>query len=326
MTEASEFADIILPDCANLEVVDSRSNFPFIFSHPAGMGDWCWPIRQPVLEPAGQSRMFMDVLIDLAERAGFLPDLHAGLNAFFELEPPYRLERDGRYDYTEICDRDLKDKFGAEKGLDWFKDEGVLRWPKKPEEVYWRHFEEVRIPIYWEWLPHIWEKTNEIAEPRGVPIAREFYDPLPSWLPCNSHECQADGFDFYAFYYRDIIHSNSFTMENAWLDEAARLDPFSYNVAINAEMGRAKGLASGDEVWIESEKGRRVKGRLRLTQAIHPEGLAIGACAGHWTDGMPMAKGKGVFFNQLLELELDNSSPINLNLDVCVKVKLSKVN
>ena len=69
-----------------------------------------------------------------------------------------------------------------------------------------------------------------------------------------------------------------------------------------------------------------MKGRLRLTQAIHPEGLAIGACAGHWTDGMPMAKGKGVFFNQLLELELDNSSPINLNLDVCVKVKLSKVN
>jgi anaerobic selenocysteine-containing dehydrogenase len=76
-------------------------------------------------------------------------------------------------------------------------------------------------------------------------------------------------------------------------------------------------------IWVENEKGRKVKGRVKLTQAIHPEGLGIAACAGHWSTGMPVAKGKGVFFNELLELDWDHVSPINLNLDLCVRVKVT---
>ena len=64
---------------------------------------------------------------------------------------------------------------------------------------------------------------------------------------------------------------------------------------------------------------------MHLTQAIHPEGLGVAACAGHWGDGMPIAKGKGVFFNDLLELDWEHSSPINLNLDLCARVKVSVV-
>jgi molybdopterin-containing oxidoreductase family molybdopterin binding subunit len=325
LTETSQFADIVLPDCGYLETHDSRSNFPFIFSHPAGQGTWSWPIRQPTIEPAGERRELSEVLIELADRTGFLPDLNAAFNAMLDLQPPYRLAPDKRYSYTEVCDHDLKDKFGPDKGLDWFKENGVLNWPKKPEEVYWRHFEDVRVPIYWEWMPAIWEKMTAITEPRGIHIDKDFYSPLPDWLPCNSHECKKDGFDFYGFYYRDIVHTNSLTMENAWLDEAARLDPFSYNIAINEDVGKKKGLETGDTVWVENEGGRRVKGRVRLTQAIHPEGLGIGALAGHWADTLPMAKGKGVFFNDLLEVDFNHASPANLSLDVCVKVKVSKV-
>ena len=39
---------------------------------------------------------------------------------------------------------------------------------------------------------------------------------------------------------------------------------------------------------------------------------------------MPKAKGKGVFFNDLLELTWDRTSPVNFNLDLCVKVKVTK--
>jgi molybdopterin-containing oxidoreductase family molybdopterin binding subunit len=324
LTETSDFVDIVLPDCGYLETADSRSNFPFIFSLPAGMGDWCWPVRQQVLEPEGERRMFSDVLIELADRLDILPDMHVAMNAQLELQPPHQLEKDRRYTYEEICDHDLKDKFGDDKGFEWFKANGLIKWPKKPEEVYWRHFEDVRVPVYWEWAPKIWEKANAIAGPRGLKIDRAFYSPLAEWLPCPSHECEKEGFDFYGFYYRDIVHTNSLTMENAWLDEAAQMDPFSYNIAINEDVGKAKGLASGDTVWVESEYGRKVKGCVRLTQTIHPEGLGIGACAGHWTDAMPTAKGKGVFFNDLLELDWDHSSPSNLSLDLCVKVKVSK--
>lgn len=324
LTETSDFVDIVLPDCSYLQSVDSRSNFPTIFSHPAGMGDWSWPIRQPVLPPDGEQRRFADVLLELAERTGFLPDMIAAFNAILELEPPYRLDGERRYTYEEICDAELKHNFGPERGLEWFRENGVIRWKKKPQEVYWRPFLDVRVPIYWEWMPDIGEKAAALADPRGLEMPLEYYRPLPDWLPCHSHEVEKPGFDFFAFYYRDTLHTNSYTMENAWLDEAAQLDPFSYNVAINAEVARARGLANGDLVEIESDTGRKITGRLRLTECIHPEGLGIAALANHWAKGLPTAMGKGVFFNDLLELDWKRTSPVNLNLDLCVKVKVTR--
>lgn len=323
LTETSQFADIVLPDASYLQAMDSRSNFPFIFSLPAGMGEWCWPIRQPVVPLDDEQRRYTDVLLELADRLGIRADLNAAYNASMDLQAPYRLEGDHPYTYSEICDLDLKGNFGPEHGLDWFKEHGVIKWPKKPDEVYWRPFVDVRVPIYWEFMVPMWEKINVICEPRGVKVPQEYYDPLPDFLPCQSHLCRKPGFDLYAFYYRDSIHTNSFTMENPWLDEAAELDPFSYFVAIHAETGKRKGLRDGQGVWVESEAGRKVKGRVRFTQALHPEGLGIAACAGHWSDGMPIAKGKGVFFNELLEVDFDHVSPNNLNLDLCVKVRVT---
>ena len=323
LTETSQFADLVLPDASYLQMTDSRANFPFMFSLPAGMGEWCWPIRQPVLPLEGEQRRFTDVLLDVADRMGMRADINAAYNAAMNLQPPHRLEGDRSYSYEEICDADLKSNFGAERGLDWFKEHGLIKWKKQPQEVYWRHFVDVRVPIYWEFLGPVWEGIDAICAPRGLHVPREFYAPLPDFLPCHAHRCSQEGYDFFAFYYRDVLHTNSFTMENPWLDEAAELDPFSYTIAINASSAIARGFSNGQSVWLHSESGRRVKGRLQLTQAVHPEGLGIAACAGHWSDGMPVARGKGVFFNELLEVDFAHVSPINLSLDLCVKVRVT---
>lgn len=325
LTETSVFADIVLPDCSYLQSVDSRSNFPFIFSLPAGPGEWCWPIRQAVVPPDGEQRRYAEVLLELADRAGFRADLNAAYNATYNLQPPFRLEGDRKYTFEEICNADLRSHFGPERGLDWFTQHGLIKWPKKPEEVYWRPFVDVRVPIYWEFLKPLGEQIAALTEPKGLKIPQHYYQPLPDWIGCPSHACDAPGFDFYAFYYRDIIHTNSFTMENPWLDEAARLDPFSYTIAINRASAEKRGLKHGALVWVETERGRRVKGRLSVTEGIHPEGLGIAALAGHWGDGMPIAKGKGVFFNELLEVDWEHASPVNLNLDLCMKVKVTAV-
>ncbi len=34
-----------------------------------------------------------------------------------------------------------------------------------------------------------------------------------------------------------------------------------------------------------------------------------------------MAKGKGIAFNELLEIDWNHVSPVNLNLDLCARVK-----
>jgi anaerobic selenocysteine-containing dehydrogenase len=126
----------------------------------------------------------------------------------------------------------------------------------------------------------------------------------------------------WGFYYRDTLHTNLFTNENPWLDEAARLDPYSYTIAINTATGDRKGLRDGQAVWLESPHGRRVRGRLRLTETVHPEGVGIGGCAGHRAKTLPIAAGKGVMFNDVLEVDWQHGNPVNLNLDTCVKIRI----
>ena len=82
----------------------------------------------------------------------------------------------------------------------------------------------------------------------------------------------------------------------------------------------------GDAIRIESETGRCVEGRVCLSEAIHPEGLGIAAMAGHWAKHMPIAQGKGVFFNELLKVDREHESSQNLNLrDLCAKLKVTKI-
>jgi anaerobic selenocysteine-containing dehydrogenase len=322
LTEFSEFADIVLPDTSYLESYDSRPNVPFIFNHPAGHGDWSWPIRQPVVPPEAERRQAAEVLVELVDRLGIREEWNAVANTHLRLDGTHRLDFTTRYSYEEICDRELRSHFGDERGLAWFKEHGVISWPKRVEETYWRPFVNVRVPIYWEFLVGLNRKAKAIANPRGLDWDDVWYDPLPRWLPCPSHEVSDPSFDLWGFYYRDTLHTNSFTNENPWLDEAARVDPYSYMIAINTATGRKKKLRDGQEVWLESPHGRRVRGRLRLTETVHPESVGIGGCAGHWAKTLPIALGKGVMFNDLLEVDWAHGSPVNLNLDTCVKLRI----
>jgi molybdopterin-containing oxidoreductase family molybdopterin binding subunit len=324
LNEFSDFADIILPDASYLEVYDPRPNFPFIFNHPAGMGEWGWPIRQPVAEPTHERRSAREVMLELGYGLGLGPELNMAINSYYGLDGPQMLDPAGTYTLEQICDHELKHKFGPARGLDWFKEHGIITWPKKLEEVYWRPFVDVRIPIYHEYLIELGSRTGKLCADAGMSFDPRYYGPLPEWLPCPSHEVEGVDFDLYAFYYRDAIQVNGFTMENPWLDEVARMDPFSYRIAINAATARRKGLQNDDAVWLETSTGRRVAGRVRLTEGIQPDAVGIAACAGHWTKHQPIAQGKGVFFNDLLEVDFEHTSPVNLNLDLCAKVKLTR--
>ncbi|MDO8691505.1 MAG: molybdopterin-dependent oxidoreductase [Dehalococcoidia bacterium] len=324
LNETTDFADIVLPDTSFMERLDPNPNFPFIFNHPAGMGDWGWPIRQPLIEPVGQRRGFVDVMLELAHRVGISDPMNIAYNIYFKLQEPYVLKPGQNYNWTEISDRILRNNFGDDKGVEWFKEKGVITWPKKVEEVYWSPFVPVRIPIYYEFFQTLEEKSRPIAEKFGFKMDFSRHKPLPDWLPCPSHEVKDPQYDLWSFYYRDILHTNSFTMENPWLDEAAQMNPYSYFFSINADVAKKKGLKDGDMIWVESNTGRKIKGRVKLTEGIHPEGLGVAAMCGHWSANQPVARGKGIFYNDLIEVDYEHSDPANLNMDLCVKVKVYK--
>ena len=74
-------------------------------------------------------------------------------------------------------------------------------------------------------------------------------------------------------------------------------EPYSYFICLNPRTAAARGIADGDSIWVESTAGRRVRGRARLSEGVHPEAVAIADNGGHWARGMPVARGQGVFFN-----------------------------
>ncbi len=326
LDETTAFADLVLPDTCYLERLDPSPN-NHIHHFPVGMGEWGWQIRQPAVEPLAERRHFSEVLLELAGRIGMAGDLYSVVNHYYSLKPPYRLDRNGRYTWEELADRIYKNYFGSERGLDWFKTHGVLRWPKRVEEPFWKPFVHARVPIYFEWLKGVGERVEKITRAMGLDeLDTSDFQPLPDWKPCAALETERAGYDLQAVYYRVAWHTFSLTYENPWLDEISTIaEPYSYFISINTATARGKGIRDGDWIWVESAEAGRVKGRARLVEGIHPEVVGIANNGGHWAPGMPVARGKGVFFEALLPLNLKALDPVSVTMDCDARVRVYKV-
>ncbi|MFQ5829900.1 MAG: molybdopterin dinucleotide binding domain-containing protein, partial [Candidatus Methylomirabilia bacterium] len=238
----------------------------------------------------------------------------------------YRLDRSQRSSWEEVSDRIYKNYFGPERGLEWFKASGVLRWPKRVEEAYWKPFVKARVPIYFEWMKAVGERVEKIKRELGLnELDTSDFQPLPDWKPCAALEVEDPGYDLQAVYYRVAWHTFSMTYENPWLDEISTVaDPYSYFVSINSATARAKGIRDGEWIWVESAGAGRVKGRARLVEGIHPGVVGIANNGGHWSPHMPVARGKGVFFEALLPLNLRALDPVTITMDADAKVRVYK--
>ena len=327
LDESAELSDIVLPDASYLERLDINADW---MANGCATDSWSYPLRQPVVEPIRERRPSTKVLLELAERIGMTPDLNAVMNVSFAFREPHLLESDRSYTVEELVDRRYKSWFGDQFDLEWMKANGILAWPKSVEEMYWHSFVKTRIPIYFEHFLTFKETLEGIQKETGLfsELDLEDYQPFPDWRPCSSHTEQRPEFDLTAIYFRVPFQSFTMTGNNAWLDEIAAIDPYVNFVNINTATAAAKGIEDGD--WIELESaanGNTVRGRARLTQAVHPAVIAMSGHGGHWAKGLPLASkpGKGVNFNRLLKQDFEHMDTLSMNLDLCVKVKVSKV-
>jgi len=321
---AEALADIMLPDASYMERLDPLPNFTR-HHHPVGLGSWGHTIRQPLVEPLYERRHFSEVIVELGERLGLTEPMNLLTNNLFGLVGPHALEGDRRYGWREIADHTYRAWFGDEHGLEWFETHGVMSWPKKVDEVFWKPFVHARAPLYNEWLKRAGEQVAEIARKNGMDgVDTSGFFPLPDWRPCRAHTPR-DGFDMQAIYYRVPWHTFSMTYENPWLDEVSRGEPYSYFISINSRTAKEKGIVDGEPIEVEGADGGRIRGRARCTEGVHPEVLAVANNGGHWAKGMPFARGKGVFFNQLLPMDLEHTDLVSLSMDCDARVRVRRV-
>ncbi|GAG79432.1 unnamed protein product [marine sediment metagenome] len=169
----------------------------------------------------------------------------------------------------ELIDRVLKYYFGPEHGLDYICEHGSVNWPKQVKEAYWRPFINVRVPVYQEHIARLRPHVIENAKPAGIELEWEQFTPLVSYFKPQVMKEEEPQYDLYCFSYRDILHTGSSTMQLPWLDEASRLNPYTYNITLNVATANKKGLKDGDLICLESSKGRRVTGTLKTMQGQH---------------------------------------------------------
>jgi len=331
LDEFADFCDIVLPDTCFLEALYPGAHVEVGFCGQPGMVDWFYNIRQPAVKPLLERRQSHEVYLDLAKRISpeVLENLYGMLNEMLRLQDPdtpYKLEKDAarEYSWSEICDRAVKAYLGDEYSLDWFKEHNGISWPKKVDECYFASFlPNLRQPIYYEFVLGMKERTQEICEPRGVDIDWSYYTPLATYFPCL--EVKDPDYDLYGITYRHALHSGSLTMEIPFLDQASQAGPYAYNIQINAETGRKKGLKDGDRILLESETGGKTEGTIKLMQSIHPQVVAVNACAGHYSPTMPVARGKGTHFNDLLKMDKEHFDPVTFSVEAATRLRISKI-
>lgn len=321
LDEVGEFADIALPDTSFLEKYRLFPN-TLSWSNAPQCGYFMWGIRQPVVDPVGEARDWIDVLEELAERIGLLGRLYEAYNSKYELKGKNRLDPPRKYTKEEIYDLRIKSEIGEDKDLSWLKQHGFFNVKRKSDETFPLKKLKARFPIYYENMQEAGRQIRAVTGKMGLSWDTSDYQALPEWKPCPAYN-QTGDFDLFAVNFRVATHSQTWTVQNAWLNEVARLNPYTMKIWIHAATARKKGIADGDNIIAESQAGR-VKGIAKLTECIHPETVGISSHFGGWAKGKPLAARQGDNFNCLLPFDEEHKDPVSSGVDACVKVRVYK--
>ncbi len=323
INETNLFDDIVLPFPSYLERYDFVTGLGTTTIPPCGQDDFHWHVRQPVVEPSGGVRPTQEVVQEIGRRLGILDDMYRLLNHTYMLEKDEMLEAGRRYRAPEILDKAARSWFGTDRGLDWFRRNGVIRYARDVEEAYIGPFVKARIPVYLEHFLQRGEELKKTVGELGLDWDFSDYKPLSDWMPCHSYNAvQGGDYDLIAVHFKFPYVYGSYGNENPWIDEICERTN-AYSILLNEAVGKSKGIRDGDAVWLESPV-RKVRARVKLTQCIHPQAVGVGGHFGHWSPGMPVARGKGVNFNSLLPSDIDHIDKISTALDHCVQVKVYK--
>jgi molybdopterin-containing oxidoreductase family molybdopterin binding subunit len=219
--------------------------------------------------------------------------------------------------------------FGNEHGTEWFKEHGVIKWPKRVEEVYWKRFHHFgRVPLYFEHFKGIGEKVEKVKSALKLDdLDTKDYQSMPDWKPCPAYRDEEKSDELYAIYYKSVLHVFQYTIENPLLDQLTEKHS-SYLLAINSSTAAKMKLKEKDMVEVKSEAtGQSVQGMVHLTERVHPEVIGLLGTGGHWSKSLKIGSktGKGVCAEWLIPIDLSTLDGVSGNQDLCSRVKIRKI-
>lgn len=329
LNESSYFYDLIIPEPCYLERYDPMA-LSFNNHRVPGLPEvpYMTAARMPIVEARDNCPSALDTFGAIAEKAGRTAEFAGALNGYYKIADEYLLPEDKQITAHDVVDAALKSMAGEDRGVDWFRENGILTRDRKADEVYvFAAGKEGRIPLYFDMMLEAGEKVAAAVEKLDIEWELDDYIPLPEWLPCCDHEVEHEGFDLYPIYWTNAINTDTWQVENAWINEINEADDISYFLEINEEVGKEKGIATGDKVRLSNYEGNFVEGIAVLSPGVHPECVAsMGGHLGARSEFQPVGKGKGYAVNHLIPAgDPKRMEYIGSGVDQCVRCKLEKI-
>ena len=346
MDETAMMADLLLPCHSKLEGlnISKKIQAPFNTAEEYFMRHQNQYQLRDVIPPMYNTMAGNDMAMEICDRMGLLPDFYTLLNARSHwgaalTDTEYELDPTQRYTIEEIYDRYIKNTCGAEYGLDYLKEHGVLEIPD-PNESSYRYFysPETRIPLYLMSQKHSGEVLLGRMEEIGLgddyvghslDYLRERYDPLPTYPAAKDRKLfnAPEEFDLWTFFVRKPLFLFRFggQDQNPWSrDWSEKFDPEFGRVLINSATARAKGLTDGDTVVVESYHGGKITAKLYTSERLHPESLGFTGALGRKTKSLGEHLVNDPLYAEMLNGHTGYLEPIHGGTENTTRVKIYK--
>jgi anaerobic selenocysteine-containing dehydrogenase len=266
---ADWFADVVLP-AATIEKYEGPISATNQYEDAKAM-------RIPPMEPMFDSKGDIDIYIELCEKAGilygeggYIDQANKGLGL-----GDHALSLDAKPTAREFMDAWSKDN--GLSGIDYFETNGVqLKGAVPASKYYAMAGEEPFHGIY----PHrlygekLLDYQNQMKELGSDEIYWRDYTALPTW-----RELTADGSPSKYDLYLTSFHKIEFKQSRTPLPMVVELADKAV-IEINPSTAKERGIADGDEVWVESHNAitgetRKVKVIASFRESIRPDTVAM---------------------------------------------------
>jgi anaerobic selenocysteine-containing dehydrogenase len=287
MSETADyFADIVLPT-AMIEKYEGPMKVTDQYNDAI-------TFRIPPIKPLFNTKSEVEIYMGICEKAGVLYGKGGYLeqiNKNLKLKDPHKLDLNKKPTVREIFDKWARSN-GIEEGLKYFEEKGVKVSPIPAKKLYAPAWDPpyggIKHRLYGESL----KRYQDIMKEKGTPeIYWRDYTPLPAWRNLTMDKSPSE-YDLYLISYKKIEFKQSRATMIPLLNE---LEP-EQRLLMNPLTAKAKGIADGDEVWVESHNAvtnetRKLKVKVQYTEGIRPDTVAMSHHYGFWAH--PWAKGGG---------------------------------
>ncbi|MDP2935207.1 MAG: molybdopterin-dependent oxidoreductase [Dehalococcoidia bacterium] len=213
-------------------------------------------LMQPVVKPLGESIAFHDIAIELARRIG------GGMEQYFDF---------GSMEAYVLATASQVPGLAEAGGLKYLKENGHWHGPDARPSYRIYESEGFRTPS------GKFEIISKAMEDKG-------FSALPDFPSLAENRKKEEQLMLVTFQWN--VHTYGRTAPSMWLSEIVHENP----VWIHPETAESLGISKGDLVRVSSELGD-LTAKAWVTQGIHPDVIAMGACVGHWESGR-VAQGK----------------------------------